>query len=153
MTIQILLPEYLHQWLVHEYGDQDGVVRLPLGCAEHDVMECTLKPWPEDVGRGQVPWPWNTLIHVPEFKARSRDRCEYMSEHAKKMLAHVIYVRFRAALWQDIYKLDRLNASITDSIYDWMEGHGIELTEKNWETIRQMYFRQRKSYRKRRDKK
>lgn len=151
MTIKLNLPTYLNQWLVHEYGDEEGVVRLPNGCAEHDVIELLAERWPEGEPEGKVE-RWNTQIHIPEFKGREPEYYHYMTAHAKKMLAHVIYVRFRAALWHDLFTIDKLHLPITDAIYDWMERHGIEPTEKSWEALRQMYFRQRTKYRKNRNK-
>ena len=47
-----------------------------------------------------------------------------------------------------MYLVEKLSLPITDSIYDWMTRHGIEHEEKSWEAIRQMFFRQRKAYRK-----
>lgn len=148
MTIKLYLKEYLRQWIVHDYGDEEGIVRLPNGCAEHDLIELLVQRWPEDEPHGKV-YRWNTEIHIPEIKGRDPEYFCYMTDHAKKMLADVIYVRFRAALWHDIFTIDKLHLSITDGIYDWMERHGIDPNEKNWEALRQMYFRQRKRYRKR----
>lgn len=145
MNIYLQLPRHLREWLIHEYGDEQGVVRLPNGCAEHDVMELLLEKWPHDVpvetmGDGK------TAIHIPEFKARKPEHYNYLTPNGKKMLTHVIYVRFRVQLWNDLHRLEKFHVSITDAIYDWMERHGIEPVEKSWESIRQMYFRQRKQY-------
>lgn len=148
MTIKLNLKPHLRQWLIHEFGDEEGIVRLPNGCAEHDLIELLIQRWPEDEPHGKV-FRWNTEIHIPEIKGRDPQYFCYMTDHAKKMLADLIYVRFRAALWNDIYRIDRLHLSITDGIYDWMERHGIETNEKNWEALRQMFFRQRKRYRNR----
>ena len=71
MTIKLYLKEYLRQWIVHDYGDDEGIVRLPNGCAEHDLIELLVQRWPEDEPHGKV-FRWNTEIHIPEIKGRGR---------------------------------------------------------------------------------
>ena len=85
-------------------------------------------------------------IEIPEFKSKPAPYWCCLSEAARKTLTHVIMVRFRVQLWNDLYKVETLSLPITDCIYDWMERHGIEPVEKSWEAIRQMFFRQRKAY-------
>ena len=51
---------------------------------------------------------------------------------------------FRNMMWQELSPLFMHDVQITDIIYAFMDRHGIERTEKNWETIRQMYLRMRK---------
>ena len=147
MNLYLELPTYLHQWLLHEFGDEHGIVHLPRGCAEHDVLELCLKKWPprepvETMGPGKTP------IAIPDLKSRPWEHYNYLNAHGKKLLIHVIHVRFRVQLWHDLSAFNKLHLPITDSIYDWMEAHGIEPEEKSWEAIRQIYFRQRKRYRK-----
>ena len=95
---------------------------------------------PEKRQEGQV------AIEIPDFKSKPAPYWCVLSESARKILTHVIMVRFRIQLWNDLYKVEKLSLPITDSIYAWMERHGIEPEEKSWEAIRQMFFRQRKAY-------
>jgi hypothetical protein len=52
-------------------------------------------------------------------------------------------------LWNELSVLFNEDVQISDIIYAFMENHGISDDPKNWETIRQMYLRLRKTYQKR----
>lgn len=137
------LEPYLAQWFVHEMGGSP--VRLPKGCAEADIIEMFLIPTPSDAlpdlpGNDKVP------IYIPTFKYKDVRYYNYLSPRARLALVRCISNSFKVQLWQDIHTLHNTDYRITDIIYAWMEMHGIECNEKNWETIRQMYFRKRKIY-------
>lgn len=51
---------------------------------------------------------------------------------------------FQATLFNELHELFSHDVQITDIIYDFMDRHGIDRSERNWETIRQMYSRMRK---------
>ena len=152
MNIYLSLPKYLREWCLHDWGDADGVVRFPRGGAESDVLEMMLDRLP-DKTLPEMQQPGETAIAVPEFKSKPSPTWCYLTPNAKKVLTHVIMVRFRVQLWHDLYRVEKLSLPITDSIYDWMERHGIEADAKSWEAIRQMFFRQRKEYQKRQEEK
>lgn len=145
MNIYLHLPKYLRQWVLHDFGDAEGVVRFPRGSAEHDVLSHTLTTQPKNA-KPQLPDEESVAIELPELKYKPLPFYCYLTERARKMLAQVILIRFRIMLWHDLHDLDKLQCSITDVIYDWMERHGIDDDPTSWETIRQTYFRQRKKY-------
>ena len=147
MNIYLSLPKYLTEWCLHDCGDAQGGVRFPRGSAENDVLEMMLDKLPEG-GTPQLREDGQVAIAVPDFKSKPAPYWCVLSEEARKTLTHVIMVRFRVQLWKDLYLVEKLSLPITDSIYDWMTRHGIEHEEKSWEAIRQMFFRQRKAYRK-----
>lgn len=146
MNIYLTLPKYLREWCLHDWGDAQGIVRFPRGSAENDVLELFIDRLPEKT-LPEMPKEGQTAIEVPQFKSKPQPAFCYLTDDAKKILTHVIMVRFRAQLWNDLFHIERLKLPITDTIYDWMERHGIEDEPKSWEAIRQMYFRQRKAYR------
>ena len=152
MLIYLHLPPYLRQWVEHDFGDAEGVVRFPRGSAENDVLEHSLTTLP-DGASPQLRGPEDMAIELPKFKTKDTDYYCYLTAPARKMLSHVIMVRFRIQLWHDLYRIEKLKCPITDVIYDWMERHGIENDERSWETIRQMFFRQRKKYAKEKSEK
>lgn len=152
MLVYIQIPAYLRQWVLHDFGDNEGVVRFPRGSAENDVLEYTITCQPKDEPP-QLRQEGDLAIEVPDFKSKPQPYYCYINPKAKEMLAHIIYVRFRMQLWQDLNSIERLQCPITDMIYEWMERHGIDDDPKNWETIRQIFFRQRKQYRKKNEKK
>ena len=147
MLIYIHLPKYLREWVLHDFGGDDGVVRFPKGGAEYDVLEYVITTPPKDA-QPQLRGEGDIAIEVPQFKSKPQPYYWYINDSARRMLEHIIYVRFRVLLWQDLYTIERLQCPITDVIYEWMERHGIEPEEKSWETIRQIFFRMRKKYRK-----
>ena len=146
MNIYLKLPKYLAEWCLHEYGNTDGVICFPRGSAENDVFEMMLDKLPEGENP-QMQQPGESAIELPILKSKPQPSYCHLSENAKKVLTHVIMVRLRVKLWHDLYRIEKLSLPITDSIYDWMERHGIEPDPKSWEALRQMFMRQRKAYR------
>ena len=51
---------------------------------------------------------------------------------------------FQSTLYNELHELFSHDIQITDIIYEFMDRHGIDRSERNWETIRQMYARMRK---------
>lgn len=146
MNVYIKLPQYLTEWVLHDFGDENGVVRFPRGSAENDVLEHTLTKPPKDMVTPPLKQPDEIAIELPSFKSKPLPYYWWLNNHAKEMLCHIIYVRFRVLLWSDLHKVEHLELPITDLIYEWMLRHGIDDNQKSWETIRQIYFRQRKQY-------
>lgn len=142
--IYLELEEYLRQWLVHELGDP---VKVPRGSQESDILELCLTTQPKDAVP-DLPAPGKVAIVLPQFRDKDTRYYNYLPPRGRKALARCIYVRFRVKMWEELHRLDNTEGLLTDMIYAWMEAHGIECCERNWETIRQMYFRKRKVYRK-----
>ena len=145
MNIYLQLPKYLAEWCLFEYGNEQGVIRFPRGGAENDVLEMMITTLPENA-KPALQQPGEVAIELPIWKSKPQPDYCHITESAKKILTHVIMVRLRVRLWHDLYRVDKLQLPITDSIYDWMERHGIENDAKSWESLRQMFMRQRKSY-------
>lgn len=147
MNIYLRLPRYLAQWCLHDFGDEQGVVHFPKSGAEHDVLELSLTTLPKGASP-QLQQPDEIAIELPVFKTKPLPFYCYLNDHGRRLLVHIINVRFRVQLWNDLYNIEQLKLPITDVIYDWMARHGIDNDERNWETIRQIFFRLRKKYRK-----
>jgi hypothetical protein len=147
MQIYLKLPKYLLEWCLFEYGDANGVVSFPRGGAENDVLEMMLDRLPDGMEMPERQ-PDELPIEIPAFKSKpEKEGFCYMTEPGKKVLRHVIMVRLRVRLWHDLYRIEKLQLPITDTIYDWMERNGIEDDARSWEALRQMFMRQRNSYR------
>ena len=54
--------------------------------------------------------------------------------------------RFDRELWNDLHNFGRIGKRQDELIYAWMEKHGIEMTETNWNAIAKRYQRQRNIY-------
>ena len=149
IIIYLKLDPYLAQWLAHEHGG--NVVEFP---KENDILELGLMRPPyfasaNEPGKDKVP------IGVPWFKSKNVRFNNYLSARSRRALAQCIRTRFVVALWKDLYKFGYIGKRKQDLIWAWMETHGIEATETNWNTIAKIYLRKRNVYReqKRREEK
>ena len=136
---------YIRQWLEHDFlNNEQTAIAFPRGTVERDIIKCFIAERPEDC----KPQPPNgrLAIEIPEDKLRSPERYNYLKPAAVAALKTCIYNRFRMQVWNELHQFKHCDRLITDIIAAWMEKKGIEYTEKNWETIRQMYFRQRQKY-------
>ncbi len=145
MLLYLKLYPYLAQWVQHEFANAEGVVHFPKGSAEHNVMEMMLQRRPPRTNP-ELPEAGTIAINIPSFRCKPAESYYHLSKNARKVLAHTIYTRFKVQLWEDLYNIESLQLPISNTIYDWMERHGIADTPENWETIRQMFYRQRKKY-------
>lgn len=141
--LYLKLEPYVAQWFVHEMGGEP--VQLPKRSSESDIIEYFLKPAPKGAVHNYSE-DGCIRISIPTYKHKDPAYFNYLSPKALAALARCITVRFRVQLWQDLHKLHNPGCCLTDLIYAWMDFHGIECTEQNWEAIRQFYFRKRKIY-------
>lgn len=122
-------------------------IRFPMGSAENDILEYSLTTQPADI---PVPLksPDSLAIEIPYFKTKDPRYYNFLPPRAKKALERTIYIRFRIELWNELHTFDSLSHNLSDLIWTFMEKHEIADDPKSWETIRQMYFRMRKTYQK-----
>lgn len=142
--IYLNLESYLAQWYIHECGCTNPVY-LVRGSAESDILELFLSKNSDNI-TVDTGAESNVSIVIPYFKNKDVRYFNYLPPFGRKALINTIYTRFRVQLWQELHTVDNIGCSITDLVYAWMEKHGIDPNGKNWETIRQMYFRKRKKY-------
>lgn len=144
VLLYVKLEPYVAQWFINEMGGEP--VHLPKRSAESDIIEYFLKPTPNNAV-ANLPTDGCISIQIPTYKHKDAKYFNYLPPRAMDALERCITVRFRVQLWQDLHKLHKPDCGcLTDLIYAWMENHGIECTEQNWEAIRQFYFRKRKIY-------
>lgn len=144
MTIYINNVEpYLKQWFVHEQGG-DYPVNLVRGSVESDMLRLFL----ENKSADSLPVidDRTLAINIPCFKKKDPRTYNYLPPMAKVALHKCIKNRFDVQMWQDLHHFSNLGIQIDDLIYAWMEKHGIELTETNWNAIAKRYQRKRKAY-------
>lgn len=149
--VYINLEPYLEQWLINQFG-HDGAVRFPRGSAENDILEYSLATKPADASP-QLKTSGSLAVEIPFFKTKDPRYYNYLPPRAKKALERTIYIRFRIELWQELHTFDSLSHNLSDLIWTFMEKHAIADDPKSWETIRQMYFRMRKTYNKNQQRK
>lgn len=145
-TIYIESPSYIDGWLRNDFWNpESGRVEFPRGSAPRAILQSLLRKPP--VGYIEKPAPGLLPVEVPSFKGINPASFNYLSESGRRALVNTCKKLFRARLFEELGPLMEHDIMITDVIYDFMDRHGIEGTEKNWETIRQMYFRMRKKNR------
>lgn len=144
LIIHLALDPYLAQWLTYKY---DGlVVEFPRNSAENDILEMYLTKKPifasnNSPGINRVP------ILVPWFKNKNIRYNNFLPASSRRVLANCIRKRFVIELWNDLSKFGYIGKRKQDVIWAWMESHGIEMTEANWNTIAKIYLRKRNVYR------
>lgn len=147
ICLYIPLEDYLAQWFIHEHGGEVPV-RLIRGSVESKILEVFLTHWPEDrlpdtAGDGKL------AIVIPSFRNRPPEVFNYLPQRALSSLLSIIRNRFDIQLWSDLHHFGKISKRQDELIYAWMEKHGIEMTETNWNAIAKRYQRQRNVYSKR----
>lgn len=140
--IFLKVPAYLDQWLRHDFWNpQSGRVEFPRGSNAHAIMSRYLRRLPSGYERVYI--PGLLPVEVPTFKGMNPDQHNYLIKEGQKALVSALKRNFKSVLDKELSVFYSQDVSITDIIYAFMAVHGIEPTEKNWETIRQMYKRLR----------
>ena len=134
---------YLKQWFIHEHGGE-----YPVSLVRGSVESCMLKQFIEKRNEEEATnIDERTLaIYIPTFKDKDPRTYFYLPDRAKVALHKCIKNRFDIQMWQDLHQFSNLGLQIDDIIYAWMEQHGIELSEMNWNAIAKRYQRKRRAY-------
>lgn len=145
--IFLTLEPYLAQWLRHENGGEYPI-KMKRGSAEADLLSLFLKPQPKDKDyRPQLkPLPGQVEIILPRFKHRDIRLYNYLPERGEECLHACIRNRFKVALWKDLHTVGNVIRRTDVTISEWMEKHGIEDDDKNWNTIAKILQRKRAVY-------
>ena len=148
IVVYVKLDSYLEQWLVHKHEGNTPIV-FPKNSYENDVLELSLTLRPKNVyddgpGVGKVP------IAVPYFKNKNVKSNNYLPRSGEIAIQKSIRQRFVMELWKDLHKFGNIGKQRKELLYAWMEAHGIEPSEKNWNTLAKIYQRRQDAYRKQR---
>lgn len=149
MTYTIFLPlePYLAQWLRHECGGQSPI-RVKRGSAEADILEMYLRPQPRTPGyRPQLKARQGEVeIALPWFRRKNIRTHNYLPPRAASLLHECIRNRFRVRFWHDLYTLAHIGHRIDLRLEEWMERHGIEVDDRNYNTLQKIFQRKRALY-------
>jgi hypothetical protein len=143
-NIYLPIEPYLKQWTIHEH---DGItpVKFHKGSVECKILKVYLTQTP--VGFTPACKDENSLeVEIPVFHDKPAESFNYLPQRAEKILLATLRNRFDIQLFNDMLMLSNLARRQDQLIYAWMETHGIELTETNWNAIAKRYQRQRKRY-------
>ena len=146
-TVFLTLEPYLAQWLAHESGGENPIP-IKRGSAEADLLQLFLKPQPRDPDyqRQLRPLPGQVEILLPRFRLRDTRTYNYLPPRGEKALHQCIRNRFKVAMWTDLHTVGNVVKRTDIVISDWMEKHGIEVDDKNWNTIAKILQRCRAVY-------
>lgn len=144
MNIYLELEDYLAQWFINDHGGETPV-RLTRGSIESKILEIYLIPLPAGA-TPEIERPGTIPIAIPCFRAKPPATYNHLPPHARSALLNVIRERFDVQLWQELHTFGKITRRRDELIYAWMEKHGIELTDRNWNAIAKRYQRQRDLY-------
>lgn len=144
ICIYLPLEDYLAQWFIHEQGGEVPV-HLLRGSVESKILENYLIARPQDelpeiCHCGKLP------IAIPYFRYRPPATYNFLPRRAMASLLSIIRSRFDVVLWSELHHFGKIDKRQDNLIYAFMEKHGIEQTEKNWNAIAKRYQRQRNIY-------
>lgn len=145
MLLYLTLDPYLAQWFVNDCGG-DIPVRLRRGSPESDILQVFLSVPPENFD--PTPPPGAIPVILPAFAAKDTRSAFYLSPAAERLLVDLIRTRFDCCMWKELFKFSSLFSRIDNLIYAFMERHGIEPDERNFNAIVKRFQRKRDIYRK-----
>lgn len=158
--IYLTLPPYLAEWYAHncrehKFVQYDFCPSEPItpltpvepirGSYESMVLQHWLMKQPTAIPE-PIPEDANLAIEIPYFKDKDPRYYNYLTKTAKQHLAKAIANSFRIQLWEELHQFDvKLNRQ-DETIYIFMENHGISCTDTNWNAIAKIYQRCRHLY-------
>ena len=145
-SIFLALEPYLLQWLIHESG-QEPPIEIKPRSPEADILQLYLTlPPKEDYTPQFEPKEGELEILIPYFRHPDTRKYFYLPKKGMIALKECIKNRFRVQLWKDLHTIGVLIKRKDISISEWMEEHGIEETETNWNTIAKILQRKHAIY-------
>lgn len=166
ILLYLSLPPYLAQWYANEcrmieLKDRDKVphtvykpfepVFIPRNSQECRVLQCFLQKQPEIVAKEQE--DANIAIVIPYFRDKNPMYYNYLGQRGRQQLADTIRNRFCLDLWEGLHTFRNALSRQDNAIYAYMESHGIECSETNWNALAKIYQRQRSVYYKEKSRK
>lgn len=146
MLLYLNLDPYLAQWFINDHGGTIPV-KLKRGSVESCIIEQFITLPPSDykpMNEGES----NVQIEIPCFKSKDTRYNFFLPPKAVELLISCIRNRFDVEMWNELYRFSSYVLKRQDElIYAFMEKHGIELTETNWNAIAKRFQRKRDIYR------
>lgn len=146
-TFFLTLEPYLMQWLVNENGGTIPV-ELKRGTIEARYVELNLKKQPVDAVPQLVAKPNQVPVALRWYKSTDIRTYNYLPEKACAALKDIIRNRFIIQLWEEVHAFENCHIRQDLRLMAFMEKHGIQNDDTNYNTIHKIYQRQRDAYRK-----
>lgn len=149
-SINIEFEQYLYEWLLFECKGKFPVY-FPKLSIENRILQTNLMEVPPNAkidcdSANVVP------IGIPKLKNIDRDIHTYLPVYARADLHDNIRNRFIIQFWGHIHQPCNIGKRKDKLIMAFMEKHGIEVSDKNYNTLHKIYMRERANYYKRRQR-
>ena len=141
----ISLPQYLAQWFINDQGGEYPV-KLRRGSIEAKIVETFVQTPPKNESP-VFSTDDDTAVLIPHFRRKDPVFYNYLSPIAKDAICETIRNRFDIELFNDLFSLPLIHNRIDMMLEAWMQCHGIEINDTNWNAVAKRYQRQRKAYR------
>lgn len=160
ICIYLSLPPYLAQWFANEchqiqHRDEDTIshdvyqplqpITLPRGSQESLILHCFLQKQPNNRPHSTIT-DCNTAIIIPQYRDKDAHTYNYLGKFGTQKLIDAIRNRFQVNLWEELHTFKNALSRQDNTIFAFMEAHGIECNETNWNAIAKIYQRQRSVY-------
>lgn len=144
MLLYLQLEDYLAQWFINNHGGNNPV-HLIRGSVEWGLLETYLRTPPADY----VPQVNENCVGIvlPNFRSKDTRDNYYLPPAATNALIACLRSRFDVEMWNELHRFANIFKRQDELIYAFMEKHGIEPTETNWNAIAKRYQRKRDIYR------
>lgn len=142
--IYLELEPYLKEWLINECGGRTPVY-FPKLSVENRILETFLIKLPPNASP-DLSNSSNVAVAIPKFKNSDPATYNYLPVYAKKELKNTIRNRFIIELWRNLHHYGHIGKRRDHLIYGFMESHGIEINDTNYNTIAKIYLRQHRAY-------
>ncbi|NDV96470.1 hypothetical protein D0T84_16335 [Dysgonomonas sp. 521] len=148
--IYLEVERYLKEYLNFHFGDP---VRLPANSPENKLIRRHLSRLPENTNPDLQPNQDISFVRIEIPYSKEKDPREYnfLFPSVKDALRDSLITIFENHMWTDLLDIKkRKRGNLTLEIYAWCETNGISNMndDKNFETIRQKFYRMRHEYRK-----
>lgn len=131
-TLTLDCEPYLRQWYIDHTGSEEPV-KIPRKSPEASLLLFGLKPKSQS-------YPIKTsssalTIQIPTFKGLNPDSYIFLPEKSRKAFISILRAKFDLQLFRDIIKPGLFAANQDEITTAWMEAHGIEINDTNFQTI------------------
>lgn len=150
ITVSILLPYYLAQWLTHALGNP---VKFPVQSYENRLLSRLLSRRPRGEGSCATSPVAEGNAHanrqrvslvIPDNDLRRPEYFNYLSVRARAQMAEAIEALFRLHLWSECVCLIHSRQRLNQGIDQWCRRQGISIEYR--EAVRQKFYRMRRAY-------
>lgn len=151
-TFFLTLEPYLAQWLRSENGGTYPI-ELKRGSVEAKYVELHLRPQPADSIPQLTPKENQVPVALPWFKNRDIRTYNFLPDSACAALKDLIRNRFIIQLWEEVHTFEGVNMRLDHRLIAFMESHGIQNDDTNYNSVHKIYDRLKNTYRKREQRK